>query len=104
MNATVAIARWSLEQATRAANAALADECADRTHALENLTEAAGALLAVLAEVSCARCGRAFDSTDTRCDGLARHGRSPWCRGCVAWCHEADADHQCPICSEAGAR
>ena len=104
MNTTVAAARWALERATAGANEALADECADRTYALEDLITAAGVLLAALAEASCARCGRAFDPTDTRFDGHARHARSPWCRGCVDQCHEADAGHRCPICSEVGAR
>ncbi|MFI2202691.1 hypothetical protein ACH47Z_18300 [Streptomyces sp. NPDC020192] len=47
----------------------------------------------------CGRCRQPFDPTDTRFDGHARHGETPWCRWCVDRCHEStDAFHACPIC------
>ncbi|MYS59286.1 MULTISPECIES: hypothetical protein [Streptomycetaceae] len=48
---------------------------------------------------ACGRCRRAFDPTDTRHDGHARSGNSPFCRSCVDRCHEStDAFHVCAIC------
>ncbi|MET9142410.1 hypothetical protein [Streptomyces sp. NPDC004042] len=47
---------------------------------------------------SCAKCRRVFDPADARFDGRARHAETPFCRRCVAVCHEADAFHQCVIC------
>lgn len=47
----------------------------------------------------CRRCRTPFDPTDTRFDGRARHGETPFCRWCVDRCHEStDAFHACPIC------
>ncbi|MFD1659985.1 hypothetical protein ACFSL4_17730 [Streptomyces caeni] len=48
---------------------------------------------------SCGKCRKPFDPADTRFDGRARHGETPWCRRCVDSCHEStDAFHACPIC------
>lgn len=48
----------------------------------------------------CQRCKRPFDPGDTRFDGQARSGSTPWCRSCVDRCHESsDAFHACPICA-----
>jgi hypothetical protein len=46
----------------------------------------------------CRRCSTPFDPADTRFDGRARHGDSPWCRWCVDACHEGSAEHVCMIC------
>ncbi|MEU7597530.1 hypothetical protein AB0B79_31535 [Streptomyces sp. NPDC039022] len=51
------------------------------------------------APATCGRCRQLFDPEDTRFDGRARHGESPFCRSCVDRCHEAlDAFHRCPVC------
>jgi len=48
---------------------------------------------------ACGKCRRAFDPTDTRHDGHARHNSTPWCRRCIDRCYEStDAFHQCAIC------
>ena len=47
---------------------------------------------------SCGRCRKPFDPTDTRFDGRARHGETPYCRSCVDNCHEGSAEHVCVIC------
>ncbi|MFD7516058.1 hypothetical protein ACFV85_14825 [Streptomyces niveus] len=48
---------------------------------------------------SCAKCRTAFDPTDGRFDGRARHARTPYCRHCIDRCHEStDAFHVCAIC------
>lgn len=48
---------------------------------------------------ACGACRRPFDENDTRFDGRARMGATPWCRACVDRCHEAtDAFHACPVC------
>ncbi|MEV8031408.1 hypothetical protein [Streptomyces sp. NPDC086182] len=46
----------------------------------------------------CGRCHRPFDPTDTRFDGHARHGDTPWCRQCIDNCHEGSPEHACRIC------
>ncbi|MEU0218947.1 hypothetical protein ABZ281_29325 [Streptomyces sp. NPDC006265] len=47
----------------------------------------------------CGRCRTPFDPSDMAFDGRARHRETPWCRRCVASCHEStDAFHACPIC------
>lgn len=51
----------------------------------------------------CARCRRTFDPDDTRFDGRAKHGTTPFCRSCVDRCHEStDAFHACPVCDRGG--
>lgn len=47
---------------------------------------------------ACANCGTAF-VTNTSFNGHARHKATQWCRRCVDRCHEASADHKCPICT-----
>ncbi|MDX2696857.1 hypothetical protein [Streptomyces ipomoeae] len=49
----------------------------------------------------CGRCHQPFDPTDTRFDGHARHGDTPYCRSCVDNCHEGSAEHVCVICHPA---
>jgi hypothetical protein len=52
------------------------------------------------AKDACGYCRRPFDPTDTRWDGRARHGDTPWCRACVDRCHDTEiADHRCPVCA-----
>jgi hypothetical protein len=46
----------------------------------------------------CGRCHQPFDPTDTRFDGHARYGDTPYCRACVDNCHEGSAEHVCVIC------
>jgi hypothetical protein len=49
---------------------------------------------------ACAKCRTAFDPTDTRFDGHAQHGVTPYCRRCVDLCHDNEiADHRCVICA-----
>ncbi|MDX3708765.1 hypothetical protein PV733_07225 [Streptomyces europaeiscabiei] len=50
------------------------------------------------AKIRCGRCHQPFDSTDTRFDGRARYGETPYCRSCVDNCHEGSAEHVCRIC------
>jgi hypothetical protein len=53
---------------------------------------------------ACGRCRRTFDPADRRHDGAAEEMSAPgYCRGCVDRCHEAEADHRCPICTPARA-
>ncbi|NUO43684.1 MAG: hypothetical protein HOV82_16800 [Streptomyces sp.] len=47
---------------------------------------------------ACGKCRRPFDPADTRHDGRARYAETPYCRGCIDLCHEADAFHCCVIC------
>ncbi|GAB2960714.1 hypothetical protein [Streptomyces heilongjiangensis] len=49
----------------------------------------------------CRRCSTPFDPADTRHDGRARHGDTPWCRWCVDGCHDGGAEHVCLICDPA---
>lgn len=49
----------------------------------------------------CGRCRKPFDPTDTRFDGRARYGETPWCRSCVDNCHESQVEHACPVCDPA---
>lgn len=48
---------------------------------------------------TCRNCRKPFDPTDTRFDGRARSGNTPYCRSCVDRCHEStDAFHVCAVC------
>jgi hypothetical protein len=48
----------------------------------------------------CGKCRRPFDSGDDRYDGRARFYLTPYCRRCVAACHDNEiADHRCVICA-----
>ncbi|GKQ37018.1 hypothetical protein [Streptomyces sp. A012304] len=49
----------------------------------------------------CRRCRTPFDPTDTRFDGRARHGDTPWCRTCINNCHDGGTEHVCVICEPA---
>jgi hypothetical protein len=49
----------------------------------------------------CGRCRWTFDPRDTRWDGHARYGDTPWCRRCVDVCHDGGAEHVCAICDPA---
>ena len=52
----------------------------------------------VAAVESCAKCRRPFDPTDTKMDGAAQQKATPFCRECVARCHDTEiADHWCVI-------
>ncbi|WP_329177843.1 hypothetical protein [Streptomyces sp. NBC_01477] len=54
--------------------------------------------------LACAVCRKLFDPADTRFDGHARQGDTPFCRSCTGRCHDTEiADHRCPICA-GGAR
>ncbi|MEL3944834.1 hypothetical protein [Streptomyces sp. LNU-CPARS28] len=49
---------------------------------------------------ACRKCRQPFDPADTRFDGHARHGLTPYCRRCVDACHDNEiADHRCVICA-----
>jgi hypothetical protein len=50
---------------------------------------------------ACGRCRKPFDPADTRFDGAAQYGTTPWCRSCVDNCHEGSAEHVCVICDPA---
>ena len=53
----------------------------------------------VPAPEACGKCRKPFDPADTSFDGRARHGQTPYCRGCIDACHEsADPGHRCVIC------
>jgi hypothetical protein len=48
---------------------------------------------------ACGKCRHPFDPTDARYDGNARFYLTPYCRRCVAACHDTEiADHRCVIC------
>jgi hypothetical protein len=52
------------------------------------------------AAAACGKCRRPFDPADTRFDGRARYGETPYCRGCVDHCRDTEiADHRCVICA-----
>jgi hypothetical protein len=52
------------------------------------------------AKDACGYCRHPFDPADTRWDGQARYGDTPWCRACVDRCHDTEiADHRCPVCA-----
>lgn len=54
----------------------------------------------VVRQDTCGHCRRPFDPGDTRWDGQARYGDTPWCRACVDRCHDSEiADHRCPVCA-----
>ncbi|GAQ52104.1 hypothetical protein [Streptomyces acidiscabies] len=49
---------------------------------------------------ACGKCRTAFDPADTRFDGHAQQGTTPYCRRCVDACHDTEiADHRCVICA-----
>lgn len=49
---------------------------------------------------ACGKCRTPFDPTDSRFDGHAQHGTTPYCRRCVDACHDTEiADHRCVICA-----
>lgn len=48
---------------------------------------------------ACGNCSQPFDPADTRFDGLARYGETPFCRRCADHCHDSgDAFHVCAMC------
>ena len=48
---------------------------------------------------TCGSCRQPFDPSDTRFDGHARSGNTPYCHSCVDRCHEStDAFHVCAVC------
>jgi hypothetical protein len=50
---------------------------------------------------NCARCGHAFNPTDTRFDGRARYKRTPYCHRCIDNCHGSeDPCHRCVVCHQ----
>ncbi len=60
---------------------------------------AADADVAPEPSAACGKCKTPFDPADTRFDGRARHGQTPFCRGCVDRCHDNEiADHRCAVC------
>ncbi|MFC9681319.1 hypothetical protein [Streptomyces sp. NPDC056948] len=49
---------------------------------------------------ACGKCKTPFDPADTRFDGHAQHGVTPYCRRCIDRCHDNEiADHRCVICA-----
>ncbi|MFC8423986.1 hypothetical protein ACFUN7_24425 [Streptomyces sp. NPDC057236] len=49
---------------------------------------------------ACGKCRTPFNAADTRYDGDARFYLTPYCRRCVAGCHDTEiADHRCVICA-----
>lgn len=52
------------------------------------------------ADEVCGKCRTPFNAADTRYDGDARFYLTPYCRRCVAGCHDTEiADHRCVICA-----
>lgn len=46
----------------------------------------------------CAKCGAVFDATDQSYGGTAPFPATPFCRGCIAMCHDTEiADHWCAV-------
>lgn len=73
------------------------EETATAIAFLRTLEQRAGELVGLMerhvAELTCGKCGKAFDGGQ-----VVQYPRRPFCRECVSDCHDGGGDHRCVVC------